>query len=276
MAGETHIRIDDPKDPAIAEFCAIREKDLTGRSRQFIAEGAVVLRLLSAAHNAQSRFKAEKLLVLDSKVAGITDILSEFPKDIPRYIANAEVMDAIAGFHLHRGILALGSYLPEAPISDTISHLPETSLVLVGVGMSNHDNLGSMFRNAAAFGADHFFLDDTSCYPLYRKAIRVSVGSVLTVPWTRSGNAEHLIGELARNGFEIWGLSPRGKTDIREVKLGSRVALVMGTEGQGLPDELISKIKTARIPQKPGIDSLNLGTATGIALFSVASAMGRI
>lgn len=276
MAGQPHFRINDPHDPAISEFCSIREKDLTGRSRQFIAEGAVVLRLLATAHKANARFRAEKLLVLDTKVAGISDILSDFPNDIPVYIANSKVLDAIAGFHLHRGILALGSYAPDSKLEQTLLRLPDISLVLVGIGMSNHDNLGSMFRNAAAFGADHVFLDSTSCDPLYRKAIRVSVGSVLTVPWTRSGSSEHIVGQLLQEGFEIWGLSPSGKTEIRDLNLGSRVALVMGTEGSGLPETLISTIKTARIPQMPGIDSLNLGTATGIALFHAASAMRRL
>ena len=270
------IRIDDPDDPAIAEFCSIREKDLTGRKGQFIAEGSVVLRLLASAHRAKSRFRAEKILLLESKVSGLSELLEEFPDDVPVYIADTHVLDSIAGFHLHRGILALGSAQSLTNPAQTMSELPEKALVVVGIGMSNHDNIGSMFRNSAAFAVDHFFLDNSSCDPLYRKAIRVSVGSVLTVSWTRHGNGEELLQLLADNQFQILGLSPRGETDLRDFKPSNRVALVMGTEGEGLPVSILSKIGTIRIAQAPGIDSLNLGTATGIALFHAASAMGKI
>ena len=276
MTNRQFIRIDDPEDPAIAEFRSIREKDLTGRYGQFIAEGTVVLRLLASAHAKNGRFKAEKLLLLDSKLASNSEILNAFPGDVPIYVANAQVMDSIAGFHLHRGVLALGTVQNEPGLADTVLKLPENALVLVGIGMSNHDNVGSMFRNSAAFGADHFFLDETSCHPLYRKAVRVSVGTVLTVPWTRHGSGAELLSLLTQHGFEIWGLSPKGDIDIRDFKPSTRTVLVMGTEGEGLPSSILSELRTTRIVQAPGIDSLNLGTATGIALFHAASAMNRL
>ncbi len=268
------IAIDSADDVRIAEFRDIRERDLTGRHGRFIAEGTVVLRMLAEAHRAGGDFVAEKVLLLRNRVEGVSDILDRLPDDVPVYVAEAEVLDSIVGFHLHRGVLALGRREPR--MGDLIDRLPERSLVLVGCGISNHDNAGSMFRNAAAFNADAILLDETSCDPLYRKAIRVSVGSVLSVPYQRGGDALALLTQLAERNFAIWSLSPRGETDIRAIPPSDRMALVVGTEGDGLPQEVLSRFRSARIPQSVGLDSLNVATATGIALFAMSSAASRI
>ncbi|WP_349435694.1 RNA methyltransferase [Pararhizobium sp. A13] len=270
------VRIDDPADPRIAGLVSIKERDLTGRHGRFIAEGTVVLRVLAAAHRAGRGIEAEAILLLENRVSGVSDILAEFPADIPVYVANAVVFDAIAGFNMHRGVLALGK-CDRAPRMDTlIGALPAKSLVLAACGISNHDNMGSMFRNAAAFGADAVLMDDTSCDPMYRKAIRVSVGSVLTVPFAREGSVAALVSRLQAEGFSIWGLSPRGQTDLRDIAPSPRTALLVGTEGEGLPQPILSSIRTARIRQRPGLDSLNVATATGIALHQVAIINGFI
>ncbi|WP_434711170.1 RNA methyltransferase [Rhizobium sp. YTUHZ045] len=269
------IVIDSANDPRIAEFRDIRERDLTGRENRFIAEGTVVLRMLAEAHAARRGFSAEKILLLRNRVDGLQSILERFPASVPVYVAEAEVLDGVVGFHLHRGVLALGKREDrgEAALLDA---LPERALVLVGCGISNHDNAGSMFRNAAAFRADAVLLDETCCDPLYRKALRVSVGSVLSVPHRRGGKALDLLLTLAQRGFAIWTLSPHGKTDIRAIPAAARMALVIGTEGEGLPEALLARFQSARIPQSDELDSLNAATATGIALFSMASAMGRL
>ena len=270
------VRIDDPADPRIAGFVSIKEKDLTGRHGRFIAEGTVVLRMLAAAHRAGRGVAAEAILLLENRVSGLSDILAEFPADIPVYVADARVFDAIAGFNMHRGVMALGRR-DQAPRMDVlVGALPVKSLVLAACGISNHDNVGSMFRNAAAFGADAVLMDETSCDPMYRKAIRVSVGSVLTVPFARDGSVAALVSKLQAEGFSIWGLSPRGQTDLRDIAPSPRTALLVGTEGEGLPQHILSSIRTARIRQRPGLDSLNVATATGIALHQVAMINGFI
>lgn len=264
------IRIDDPDDPRIAGFVSIKERDLTGRHGRFIAEGTVVLRMLAAAHRAGRGIRADAILLLENRVEGVGAILADFPADIPVYVASAAVFDAIAGFNMHRGVLALGSR-DQAPQMETlVASLPEKSLVLAACGISNHDNMGSMFRNAAAFGVDAVLMDETSCDPMYRKAIRVSVGSVLSVPFAREGSVTALVSRLQEQGFSIWGLSPRGQTDLHDIPPAPRIALLVGTEGEGLPQNILSSIRTARIRQKPGLDSLNVATATGIALHQVA------
>ena len=275
MAAEP-LRIHDAADPRIAGFVSIRERDLTGRDGLFIAEGTVVLRMLGQAQARGNGFATEAILLLESRLAGIEDVLAVFPESVPVYIATQAVFDAIAGFNMHRGVLALGRKPAVEIGASLLGNLPETSLVLASCGLSNHDNVGSIFRNAAAFGADAVFLDETSCDPLYRKAIRVSVGSVLTVPFSRGLPGEAMLRGLADAGFDIWGLSPRGERPVAAIPAARRVALVLGTEGEGLPANILSSFRTARIPQRPGLDSLNVATASGIALYQIALAMGRV
>lgn len=270
------IRIDDPADDRIAGYRDIRERDLTGRAGRFVAEGTVVLRLLIDAHVAGGAFAADSLLLLENRVAGLDDIMDRVPDDVPVYVASREIMNAIAGFDIHRGILALGRRRQAPAIADIVTSLPPSALVVAACGIANHDNIGAIFRNAAAFGADAVLLDETCCDPLYRKALRVSVGSVLKIPFARAGSIGEMLTTLADGGFGIWGLSPSGTTDIRQIRPAPRLALLTGTEGEGLPPEVMHAIHTARIPQAPGLDSLNAGTATGVALFEMASAMGRL
>lgn len=280
LAGRSVMEIVSADDPRIEPFRNIKERDLTGRQGRFIAEGTVVLRMLAAAHRKGGAFEAECVLVLKNRLDGVSDILREFPISVPIYIAEAAVLDAIAGFHLHRGILALGRRLstdePGQGVDSLIAGLPTSSLVVVGCGISNHDNIGGMFRNAAAFYADAVLLDETCCDPLYRKALRVSVGSVLAVPYTREGKAVSLLEKLAAEGFTIWALSPAGETEIRNIPVSERMALVIGTEGEGLPPEVLSRFRTARISQSPRLDSLNAGTSSGLALYQMAAALGRL
>ncbi|PDT82902.1 RNA methyltransferase [Sinorhizobium sp. BJ1] len=276
MAAVAPIRIEDPTDPRIAAFMSIKERDLTGRQSGFIAEGTVVLRMLAAAHRSGRGITAEAILLLENRIAGLAELLAQFPADVPVFVADARVFDAIAGFNMHRGVLALGRSDAMPGRDALIAALPAASLVLAACGISNHDNMGSLFRNAAAFGVDAVLMDASSCDPMYRKSIRVSVGSVLTLPFAREGTAAELIEGLQGAGFAIWGLSPRGEIDITAIPPAPRTTLLVGTEGEGLPQAILSAVRTARIRQRPGLDSLNVAMAAGIALHQVAGANGRI
>ncbi|WP_230721603.1 TrmH family RNA methyltransferase [Martelella mediterranea] len=266
--------ITDPDDPRVAPFRAIREKDLVGRQGLFIAEGTVVLRVLAEADAA--RFEAERILVLENRMAGIADVLKSYPASVPVFTCNAAVMNAIAGFDMHRGVLALGRIAGRPTAESLIATLPGDALVVVCIGLSNHDNAGAIFRNATALGADAVLLDETCCDPLYRKALRVSVGSVLKMAWTRDGNGSEILTALARAGFDVVALSPSGSEAVHHLVPGRRVALVLGTEGEGLPVDIMEAFRTVRIPQAPGLDSLNVGNAAAIALYQLALAKGRI
>lgn len=276
MSGGSLIRIEDADDPRIAGFREIRERDLIRREGRFIAEGTVVLNLLVDAHLAGRGFTAESLLLLENRVEGLSALIDRLPEDVPVFIASKAVMNAIAGFDIHRGVLALGARYSTPSARDLLAALSEHALIVAACGIANHDNIGAIFRNAAAFGADAILLDETCCDPLYRKALRVSVGSVLRLPYAREGSVTNLLTAIHEAGFTLWGLSPRGAVDIREIVPGPRAALMTGTEGEGLPPDILASMQTARVPQAPGLDSLNAGMATGVALFSIASAMGRI
>jgi tRNA G18 (ribose-2'-O)-methylase SpoU len=256
------IRIDDPADPRVAPYLAIRERDLAGRHGRFIAEGKVVLNVLFSAR----RFEAESLLVLENRLAGLAETLKHAPQALPVYVASSTVMDAIAGFHIHRGVLAVGRKREPDSATTILDALPERALVVVLVGISNHDNMGAIFRNAAAFGADAVLLDATCCDPLYRKAIRVSVGAALKVPFAAAGDGGELADMLGARGFDQIALSPNGALDIRDAKPAGRTALYLGTEGEGLPERLLSRLKTVRIGMAGGFDSLNVAAASAIAL----------
>jgi tRNA G18 (ribose-2'-O)-methylase SpoU len=256
------IRIDDPADPRVAPYLSIRERDLAGRQGRFIAEGKVVLNVLFSA----ARFEAESVLVLENRLAGLADTLRLAPPSMPVYAASQPVMDAIAGFHIHRGILAIGRKRDADDPEALIASLPPRALVVVLVGLSNHDNVGAIFRNAAAFGADAVLLDETCCDPLYRKAIRVSVGAALKVPFAIAADAASIAALLDRAGFGQVALSPSGAGDIRTASRPDRLALYLGTEGDGLPGALLSRLQTVRIGMAEGFDSLNVAAASAIAL----------
>ena len=262
------IPIDEADDPRLAPYGDIRERDLLGRQDRFIAEGKVVLNVLFAAR----RFEAESVLVLESRLAGLEKTLRQARPDLPGYVVPAEIMDRVAGFHMHRGILAIGRRRPSERAGALLDSLPETSLVVALVGIANHDNMGAIFRNAAAFGAGAVVLDETCCDPLYRKSIRVSVGAALKVPFTVAGKAETLIEALASSGFSTVALSPQGTRSIRDFTPTQRTALLLGAEGAGLPDALMARFETVRIPMTGDFDSLNVATASAIALYELSSA----
>ncbi|WP_201861496.1 TrmH family RNA methyltransferase [Microvirga soli] len=256
------IAITDPDDLRIEPYRAVKERDLLGRQHRFIAEGEVVLRVLLR----QSRFDVESLLLSEGRVEGLSDALHSLSSEVPVYVANRQVMDAIVGFPIHRGILAVAKRPVLPSVEALLASLPEKALVVVMVGLANHDNVGGIFRNAAAFGADAVLLDQETCDPLYRKAVRVSVGGALVVPFTRVPATDALVQALEEASFEVIALSPSGTEALSEVQPARRTALLLGAEGPGLPPDLMVRTRTVSIPMSGGFDSLNVATTSGIAL----------
>ncbi len=260
------IRIDDPEDPRIAAYRDIRERDLVGRQGLFVAEGKVVLNVLFSAR----RFETESVLLLENRLAGMAGTLALAPEGTPLYVANANVLDRIAGFHMHRGVLAIGRRRKPPAIDALLDQVPADALVLALIGIANHDNMGAIFRNAAAFGADAVLIDPTCCDPLYRKAIRVSVGAVLKVPFATAADLQNLMQTLAARDFTAIALSPAGAREIGEYRTSGRVALFLGAEGPGLPHGVLAALETVRISMAEGFDSLNVAAASAIALHHFA------
>ena len=253
------IGIDDPDDPRIAAYCRIRERDLTGREGRFIAEGEVVLRVLLGSHQC----RAVSILVDEKRLDKLKPLLDMAP-DVPVYAAGQGVIDAIAGFHLHRGILALGERVARPAVADLLSGLSGKALVVGLMGIGNHDNMGGIFRNAAAFGADAVVLEEDCCDPLYRKAIRVSVGASLTMPFAWADG--DMAGDLLAAGFDVLALSPQGTERLSDVKPAGRTAVLFGAEGPGLPEAVLARCRTVRIPMAGSMDSLNVAAASAIVL----------
>lgn len=263
------IQIDDPDDPRIAGYRAVRERDLAGREGLYVAEGRVVLEKAAAV----SPGAVASVLAATARLPGLADLLARLPDETPVYAAGQAVMDTVVGFPIHRGILALVRR-PEVVAADLVAALPARALAVGLAGVANHDNMGGVFRNAAAFGADAVLLDDTCCDPLYRKAIRVSVGAALTVPFARAGSAQALVDRLDAAGFEVVALSPSGGEALDRLTPAPRTALLFGAEGPGLPQALLRRCRTVRIPMTRGFDSLNLATTSGIVLHHVAARAG--
>jgi tRNA G18 (ribose-2'-O)-methylase SpoU len=260
----TPIRVEDPDDPRVAGFRDVRERDLTGRRGLFVAEGAVVLRALVAPG---SRCAVESVLVDERRVGALADVWSALADCAPVHVAAQGVLDAVAGFHLHRGILALGRVPPPVSLDEVAAPGPRTLLVAGGVG--NHDNMGALMRNAAAFGVDAVVLDDRCCDPFYRKALRVAVGATLSLPIVRAGGLDALLEELTRREVECLALSPAGRESLKDVRTAPRRSVVVGAEGPGLPPEIVARLRAVRIDMRPGFDSLNVATAAAIALHQI-------
>jgi tRNA G18 (ribose-2'-O)-methylase SpoU len=257
------IPIDDPHDARVAAFRDIRERDLTGRQGLFVAEGEVVLRVLASP---SSLCRPVAALIAEKRLAALADIVTALPAGTPVYSAAQPVLDGVAGFHLHRGILALGEKPAPRSLAELLTGLADDAVVVLACGVGNHDNVGGIFRAAAAFGAAAVLLDDRCCDPFYRKAIRVSVGAVLRTPMSTGLDAGDLIDGLKAAGFRVLAMTPASPAPLHLAPRGGRLAIVLGAEGPGLPTGVIARCETIGIPMSGGFDSLNVATAGAIAL----------
>jgi tRNA G18 (ribose-2'-O)-methylase SpoU len=257
------IPINDPSDARVAAFRDIRERDLTGRQGLFVAEGEVVLRVLCSP---ASLCRPVAALVAEKRIAALADVIEGLPTETPVLSAPQAVLDGVAGFHLHRGILALGEKPALRPLAELMASMGDDAVVVVACGIGNHDNVGGIFRAAAAFGAAAVLLDVRCCDPFYRKAIRVSVGAVLRTPMSIGMEAGEIIESLKTEGFRVMAMTPSSPSPLHLAPRGERTAIVLGAEGPGLPIQVLERCETIGIPMSGGFDSLNVGTAGAIAL----------
>ena len=169
---------------------------------------------------------------------------------------------------MHRGVLAIG----KAP--QEVAQMPDANdnwkRIVALAGLSNHDNVGAIFRNAAAFDVDAILIDKQTCDPLYRKAIRVSVGGVFKVPYFQYENIYAIEDWLNKNDFETLALSPSGAVSLNLWKPAKKSAIILGTEGDGLPASTLSKLKSLKVEMSDDFDSLNVATTSGIVLHHLA------
>lgn len=254
------IEITDPADPRLDDFrdlqLADRRPDRPGGRGLVIAEGAVVVRRLVA-----SAYPVRALLGVARRYAELADDLAG--TSAPFYLASADLMAQVVGFHLNRGVLATADRVV-FPDAATLLGRVRTVAVLEGVG--DHENLGAVFRNAAALGVGAVLLASGCSDPLYRRSVRVSMGTVLAVPFAPLAWLDEGISLLRRNDFRVVALTPGGELPIREVALTGKVALLVGAEGPGLTEQALAAADLrVRIPMAAGVDSLNVATAAAIA-----------
>jgi tRNA G18 (ribose-2'-O)-methylase SpoU len=260
-------RIDGAQDPRVALYRDVSDAELTRSRGLFIAEGRLVVRRVIE----DTRYRAQSVLVSEAARRSLESTLSAVASDVPIYVCEAGDFLGITGHNIHRGCLAL----VERPPARTLEALLTGSRTLVVLeAVANADNVGGVFRNVAALGADAVLLSPTCCDPLYRKAIRTSMAAVLRVPFARAGEWPGVLSNVRAAGFTIIALTPREPSETLEAFRSrprpDRVALVVGAEGAGLtPAVEATADYRVRIPMSDSVDSLNLAVAVGIALYAL-------
>jgi tRNA G18 (ribose-2'-O)-methylase SpoU len=261
------VPVDDAADPRLADYLGLN--DPAGRIRAeaaggfFIVEGALAI---------------ERLLALGSwpirSILVTPKMAARLPLDgvgAPVYVAAPRVLEQVVGFDLHRGAVAS---VDRPPPLDPATLLADARLVAVLEGVNDHENLGALFRNAAAFGVDAVLLDPTTADPLYRRSVRVSMGHVLAVPFARLAALPAGLDVLATAGLTTIALSPAPASVALKALDPSTLgpaAVLLGAEGSGLsPAVLAAADRRVHIPMAPGVDSLNVATAAAVAWHHLA------
>jgi tRNA G18 (ribose-2'-O)-methylase SpoU len=261
-------RVERLDDPRLDDYRQLPDPELLRRGEIFMAEGRLVVRTLLT----QSQLAARSVLLTENAYRNLADAVGRHLDRLPCYVVSEGTIEALTGYNIHRGCLAAGTRPARAAVADRPAWLPTARRLVVLEQIANADNLGGIFRNAAAFGADGVVLGPNCCDPLYRKAIRVSMGAALRVPFCHADRWPDDLDVLKSSGVTIAALTTAGNAkDIREwagtARCPGQLALLAGSEGHGLSDAARSKAEVElRIPMAPGTDSLNVATATGIAL----------
>ncbi|KWX67385.1 RNA methyltransferase [Mycobacterium sp. NAZ190054] len=260
------VDVSDPADPRLDDFRDLnsvdRRPDLPSGKGLVIAEGVLVVQRMVA-----SRFVPRALLGTDRRLTELGADLNGVAA--PFYRASAEVMAEVVGFHLNRGVLASASRAPDLTVSDV---LDGARTVAVLEGVNDHENLGSVFRNAAGLGVDGVIFGSGCADPLYRRAVRVSMGHALLVPFAKAGNWPGDLELLRECGFQLLAMTPdpaaQTLAEAMTALADQRVAVLVGAEGPGLKEHTMraSDVRV-RIPMSRGTDSLNVATAAALAFY---------
>lgn len=270
---ERLVRLDRADDPRLHDYVGLTDMQLRTRTEPeaglFIAEGEkVIARAVDAGYPMRSMLLSDKWLPVMGPVLERTNA--------PVYVGGIDLLEQVTGFHVHRGALAAMSRLP---LPDPAALLESSQRVVVLEKVNNHTNIGAIFRSAAALGMDAVLLAPDCADPLYRRAVRVSMGTVFAVPYARLGADPdgppwpRALDLLAEHGYRRLALTPAPDAiDLRELRLGPRekVALLLGSEGEGLsPRAFAACDLRVRIPMAPGVDSLNVAAAAAVACYAL-------
>lgn len=267
------IDVDDPADPRVDDFRDLnsvdRRPDLPSGKGLVIAEGVLVAQRMLA-----SRFRPHALLGTERRRAELEADLAGVA--VPYYRASAEVMAEVVGFHLNRGVLAAARRVPELRVDEVVG---DARTVAVLEGVNDHENLGSIFRNAAGLGVDAVIFGAGCADPLYRRAVRVSMGHALLVPFARAQGWPQDLNLLRDKGFRLLAMTPDPRAEPLAAAVpalaADRMAVLVGAEGPGLTETAMraSDVRV-RIPMARGTDSLNVATAAALAFYERARSLG--
>jgi tRNA G18 (ribose-2'-O)-methylase SpoU len=258
--------IEQLDDPRIAIYRNVKDSALRDARGLFVVESRLCVRRLISA----SRFSVCSVLVTETALGALGDVLSQLGEEVPIYVAASSLLEELVGYNLHRGCIALARRDSESSLDAVLNANPR---LLVGLEqVANPENIGNVFRNAMAFGADAVLLSRDCADPLYRKAVRVSMGGTLLTPFAYVGSWPAAIERLQTAGFATLALSTEaGAIDLAEFSVEAdtnvRIALILGAESEGLDAATLAAVDwRVRIPMAAGVDSLNVATAAGIAL----------
>lgn len=267
----TLIEISDPSDPRLDAYRELSNRERPARAGRFVAESAPVIQELVSS----ARYPVESVLLTPRRLENATWV-AQLPAETTVYVASDNLLQAVAGFPVHRGCLALGIRSAAPAIEQVLRSDMLTVVVLDGV--ADPDNVGSIFRSGFALGADAVLLGATCADPLYRKAIRTSMGTVFRLPHAGFHSTPDAVQALRDRNFRVAALTPRASAQPLAdfaATLGDRtpVALLVGNEGLGLGDEALQAADVSvRIPMRGDADSLNVHVATAVAL----AQLGRV
>ena len=264
------IRVGDIHDHRLTPFLRVDDAELRRREGVFLAEGRLVVRRLLA----DLRFVVRAVLLTDAAHIAMQDVVDARPA-VPVYVVPAQWMEPITGFNLHRGCLAVA----ERPADVDWTLLADASRLLLLERVGNPDNVGGLFRVAHAMGVQAVLADSATGDPLYRKALRVSCGAALAVPFATVPVLADAIADLKTSGVAVWALTPAADAvPLIEAcrRRASKVALMVGAEGPGLTSAAVAQASLrVRIPINPAADSLNVTVAAGIALAALGPPPGH-
>ena len=258
------------EDPRLADYRTVRDPELVRRHARFLAEGRMVVRTLLT----DSPLRTRSVLLEEAALAAFHDASLTFPADVPVYVVPPGALAALSGFRFHQGCLAVGERPPERSAASLLDSLEDPAPLVVALdGVSNPDNVGAIFRTAAAFGAGAVLLSPECASPLYRKAIRTSMGAALRVPFSHGPAWSDGLTALRERDFVRLALTPdpAGLTleqAVDELEASRPRALMLGAEGGGLrTSSLTAADIRVRIPMSGGVDSLNVAAAAAVALY---------
>jgi tRNA G18 (ribose-2'-O)-methylase SpoU len=268
----SYVEVDDPADPRLADYRDLRDvqlrQSLEAEHGLFLAEGEKVVR-----RAVEAGFPVRSFLMAPRWLEGLDDVLGA--TDAPCYVVTEQLAEQVTGFHVHRGALAS---LQRTPLPSLDQVLENARTVVVCEDIVDHTNVGAILRSAAALGVDAALLSPRCADPLYRRAVKVAMGAVFALPWTRLPDWYDALPDLSRRGFTTVALTlAEDAGPLEEAVDGlERVALVLGSEGHGLSARWEGAAdRRAVIPMRPGVDSLNVAAAAAVAAYVASGRKAR-